>query len=150
MPGINKLSDLVSGSAVASWLLIALLIGYFVYKEWPEFRRRMSAGALKAHADAGAARTVSQRLDAIETDIREIKDKLGTDYTRLNTLDEQQRRHMRLVKESLREREIIMEALLGVLESLQEQGANGHTKQAAAKIRNYLNEQAHRHEERSN
>ena len=41
------------------------------------------------------------------------------------------------------ELKIIMEALLGALGGLQELGANGPTKEAKAKIQNYLNSKAH-------
>lgn len=36
----NKIMELVTGDQVAAWLLIAFLVGYFIYKEWPEFKRR--------------------------------------------------------------------------------------------------------------
>ena len=49
-------------------------------------------------------------------------------------------------QESLEEREVIMQALLGVLGGLQEIGANGPTKDAKAKVEKYINKQAHRRE----
>ena len=52
-----------------------------------------------------------------------------------------------MVEDSLEDRQIIMEALLGALGGLQELGANGPTKEAENKIRTYLNKQAHRNEE---
>ena len=49
----------------------------------------------------------------------------------------------RMIADSLEEREILMQAMLGVLGGLQEIGANGPTKKAEEQIRNYLNRKAH-------
>ena len=51
-----------------------------------------------------------------------------------------------IVTESLEEREILMQAMLGVLGGLQELGANGPTKEAKATIQEYINKQAHKRE----
>lgn len=140
---MNKLSELVTGESVALWILIALIVGYFVYKEWPEFRKRMSAKEVKEQKEEDEDRTVEERLDKIETDVGEIKEKLNRDYDRINELVAKQKHYQTLVEDSLEEREIIMEALLGALGGLQELGANGPTKEAEGKIRAYLNKQAH-------
>ena len=34
---MTKLAELVEGESLVAWLLIAILVVYFVYKEWPEF-----------------------------------------------------------------------------------------------------------------
>ena len=39
------LGETVSGDSLISWLVIAFLVGYFIYKEWPEFKRRMTSGS---------------------------------------------------------------------------------------------------------
>ena len=39
--------ELVTGDQVAAWILIAFLVGYFIYKEWPEFSRRVSGEAVE-------------------------------------------------------------------------------------------------------
>ena len=77
------------------------------------------------------------------TDVRQIKDKLDLDYNRLNEMERWKMSMQRLAADSLEEREILMQALLGVLGGLQEIGANGPTKAAEAKIRDYLNKKAH-------
>ena len=46
----------------------------------------------------------------------------------------------------LEEREILMQAMLGVLGGLQELGANGPTQEATDAIHKYINKQAHRRE----
>ena len=125
-------------------MVIAALFIYFIYKEWPEFRRRVSGSAVKEVND----KTVSERLTAIEKDISEIKTKLDIDYTRLNDMDRWKKSMQQIVTESLEEREILMQAMLGVLGGLQELGANGQTEEAKDTIQTYINKQAHRRDGR--
>ena len=123
-----------------TWLVIAFLFGYFIYKEWPEFKRRVSGSAVKEVND----KTVCERLTAIENDVKEIKAKLEIDYTRLNDMDRWKKSMEQIVTESLEEREILMQAMLGVLGGLQELGANGPTEEAKDTIQTYINKQAHK------
>ena len=137
---MDKVADLVSGESIVAWLIIAALFLYFLYKEWPEFWRRVSSKAGKEHAD----RTVIERLATIERRLDSIDQKLQRDYDHINDIEAETRRRKKLDEESLEEREIIMRALLGVLEGRQEIGANGPTKAAHAEIKDYLNKQAHK------
>lgn len=144
---ISKIGEMISGDSLVAWLLIAVIVAYFIYKEWPEFRKRVSAKAVQDQKEETSDKTVEERLERIEADVNEIKLKLNRDYDRINDLVIKQKRYQKMVEDSLEEREIIMEALLGALGGLQELGANGHTKEAENKIRTYLNKQAHRNEE---
>lgn len=137
---MDILKELVSPDQVITWMVIAALFIYFIYKEWPEFRRRVSGSAVKEVTD----KTVSERLTAIEKDISEIKTKLDIDYTRLNDMDRWKKSMQQIVTESLEEREILMQAMLGVLGGLQELGANGQTEEAKDTIQTYINKQAHK------
>lgn len=139
----HELMELVTGGQVAAWILIAFLVGYFVYKEWPDFQRRMTGRAVEKERDAAADKTVNARLSAIEDDVRQIKEKLERDFTRLNTMERWKKTITGIAEDSLEERQILMEAMLGVLGGLQEIGANGCTKSAETTIRNYLNRKAH-------
>ena len=134
------LQQAITPEQIILWLIIAFLVGYFIYKEWPEFQRRVSGSAVKAEKD----KSVTDRLTAIEADIREIKGKLEHDYIRLNDIDLWKKSVDRVVAESLEEREIIMHAMLGVLGGLQELGANGQTEEAIDAIHTYINKQAHK------
>lgn len=134
------LQQAISSDQLITWLIIAFLVGYFVYKEWPEFKRRVSGVAVKEVND----KTVGERLTAIEKDISEIKQKLDIDYTRLNDMDRWKKSMEQIVTESLEEREILMQAMLGVLGGLQELGANGPTEEAKDTIQTYINKQAHK------
>ena len=136
---MDKVFSLITPEDALHWLIIALLFGYFIYKEWPEFRKRVSGKALEEAAD----KSVEKRLETIESDVKEIKEKLERDYIRLNDMERWKQSMQKIAADSLEERGIIMQALLGVLGGLQEIGANGHTKDAEAKIREYLNKKAH-------
>ena len=135
--------ELVTADQVLTWILIAILVGYFIYKEWPEFKRRISGGAVAAEKEAAEDKSVNDRLSAIEADVKQIKEKLERDYSRLNDMERWKGGVQRVVADSLEEREILMQAMLGVLGGLQEIGANGPTKKAEEQIRNYLNKKAH-------
>lgn len=143
----NKIMELVTGDQVSTWILIAFLVGYFVYKEWPEFQRRVSGKAVKEEKEAAEDMSVSKRLTAIEEDVKQIKAKLDRDYDRLNVIERWKRTMQSIAEDSLEERKILMQALLGVLGGLQEIGANGPTKEAEKTIRSYLNRKAHEAED---
>ena len=143
----HKILEMITADQVLTWILIALLVGYFIYKEWPEFRRRVSGKAVEEEKEAAEDKSVCDRLSAIEADVKQIKEKLDRDYNRLNDMERWRGSVQRMVADSLEEREILMQAMLGVLGGLQEIGANGPTKKAEEQIRNYLNKKAHTPEE---
>ena len=136
------LQQAVGSDQMILWLVMAFLFGYFIYKEWPEFKRRVSGSAVKEVEN----KSVTDRLSAIEADISQIKKKLDLDYDRLNDMERWKKGMEQIVTESLEEREILMQAMLGVLGGLQELGANGPTKAAKATIQDYINKQAHKRE----
>ena len=140
---INELTDLVTGSQIASWLVIALLVGYFVYKEWPDLRRRISKSAVKEQKDQASNLTIEGRLDSIEGRLGAIEEKLNNDYVRLNAAETKIERFKVEHESEMEELEIIMRALLGVLGGLQELGANGPTKEAEGEIMAYMLKRTH-------
>lgn len=139
----HKLEELITADQMLTWIVIAFLVGYFIYKEWPEFKRRVSGTAVNAVKEAAEDKSVLARLSAIETDVKDIKAKLERDYTRINDMERWRGSMERMIADSLEEREILMQAMLGVLGGLQEIGANGPTKKAEEQIRLYLNRKAH-------
>lgn len=143
---INKLLNMVNGEQLALWCLIAFIVGYFIYKEAPEFRKRISKRALKDQAQSTSTKTIEQRLAALEASINEVNktlhdvtDRLGRDYNRINAMELQTRN-------SLEEREIIMRALLGILEGMDELGVDGATKESKREINQYLSRQSHQYQ----
>ena len=140
---LGKLSELVSGESLGAWLLIALLVGYFIYKEWPDFKRRVTSGALKDQKDELTDQTISDRLSSIEDELKKVNEKLERDYKRINKVETELESYGLQQSSTAEELGIIMEALMGALGGLQELGANGPTKEAKTKIQDYLNKKAH-------
>lgn len=137
---MEKIMELVSGEAIIQWLLIFLLSAYFVYKEYPELKRRITGTTKKALAaeDTAARLTkAEQRLDAFSK-------KLDSDFKRLEGLQRSEEEDKRLMGASLEEREIIMRALLAIIDGLHQLGANGPTTAAHGEITAYLSKQAHK------
>lgn len=148
---VNKISDLVTGEAVIIWLIIAFLVGYFIYKEWPEFKKRVSKGEVKEKTEEMNEKTVSERLDDIErklteldekTDKRltELGNKLAHDYDRINSMEREQKEYKKMQRSSLEERGLIMRALLALMECSPD---NEKIKQSEQEITNYLVRQSH-------
>lgn len=76
-------------------------------------------------------------------DIKVIKEKIGEDNTKLNQLQQIIVKQQKHIEDSLEERELIIRSLLGVVQGLQEVGANGPTKKAEAEIQAYLLKKSH-------
>ena len=53
---VDILSKLVTGDQLVGWLVIGFLVIYFIYKEWPEFKKRVSKSEVKEHKDNEAER----------------------------------------------------------------------------------------------
>lgn len=137
---LSGLQGLVTGEQIAVWLVIAFLVAFFIYKEYPEFKKRITKGALKEQTDEQAEKTVLQRLDAIEKKLEEMNDKLTRDYDRINTMEKEQKELKKLQRNSLEERGIIMRALLALMNGVPE------TKEVSAseqEIQDYLVRQSH-------
>ncbi len=141
---VSKLAEFVTANQIVSWLVMCFLVAYFIYKEYPAFMKRVRASSKKEIQDEVTDKSVEARLESIEIDVKEIKEKLNRDYYRMNEIEKRQQQSERMTADSLEEREIIMRALLGALGGLQELGANGPTKKAEKEINDYLNEQAHK------
>ena len=148
---VNKLAELVTGEQVAIWLIIAFLVGYFIYKEYPELKNRISKSALKEQKDEMSEKTISDRIDAIEKKLDgmekkfdEMNDKLSRDYDRINVMEKQQKKIERMQRNSLEERGIIMRALLAIMEGVPD---NDMVQKSEQEIQDYLVKQSHMQEE---
>lgn len=133
------LQGMVSGDALVSWLIIAFLVGYFAYKEWPEFQRRI--GAKSVQEENG--KTILDRMASMESDVKDIKEKLDRDYRRINDVEKELARHRKDQARDREEMEIIMRGVLAALQGLQQQGCNGTVSDTVDEINTYLNKKAH-------
>lgn len=77
------------------------------------------------------------------SDIKLINEKMGRDYARLNQLQQLTVKQQAYIEDSIEERELILRSLLGVVQGLQEVGANGPTKKTEKEIQDYLLKKSH-------
>ena len=129
---LNGMQSTVTGQDIVTWLVIAVLVLYFFYKEAPEFWKRVST---KAKKDLTAEETNEK--------MRKIDEKLDKDFQRLNHLEARVEDLRKEQNDSKEESEIMMRAMLGVLKGLQDLGANSITTGSEAEIQQYLNRKAH-------
>lgn len=141
---IKALENMVTGEQVVTWLIIFFLVAYFIYKEWPELKRRISKGPVDAQAKEQSDRTVGEHLESIEIRLAGIEEKLARDYERMNRFDRDIRRNRSEIDEFIEENAIMMRAMLSVLKGLQELGTNGPTKESQKELEDWLNKKAHR------
>ena len=137
---INGLQSTITGGQITTWIIIAFLVGYFIYKEAPEFKRRVSKDAIDEKEQAQIEKTLFERLDAIEKKLNELDEKLANDYDRINAMEKEQRAYRKMQKNSLEERGIIMRALLALMEGSEE---NDRVRASEKEINEYLIKTAH-------
>lgn len=136
----KKILELIPADQFLIWFLIFLVVAFFIYKEWPEFWKRVSSKTAKDQKDL----TIEGRMDSIEKKLDSIESKLERDYDRINILELEFKRSKNAMAASQKESEIMMRAMLNVLKSLQELGSNGSTNDSQVEIQNWLNEQSHK------
>ena len=141
---MDKIANLVTGEAVLQWLIIFLLIVYFVYKEYPDFKARMTGGTKKELEEETREKGVEERLAKVEERLADVEGKLKKDYISLEELLRAEQEDKRILQASLEEREITMRALLAIIDGLHEIGANGPTTAAHEELTTYLSKQAHK------
>lgn len=96
-----------------------------------------------ARTKANNYEELSKSIQKNTADIELINQKIGRDYARLNQIFQVTEKQQKYIEESLEERELILKSLLGVVQGLQEIGANGPTKKAEAEIQEYLLRKSH-------
>ena len=146
---ISEIQNAVPKDSFITILLAIFLIGYFAYKEWPEFKKRMQQPAVRSAEDIAVQQDMADKLASIERQIGRLNEKTNNDFYRLENLESAMSDIKTSVGHSLEERELIMNALIGVLRGLQELGSNGPTKQSEHELMEFLNNRAHDQNEHS-
>lgn len=141
---IKQLEGAVEADTFFQILLVLFLVGYFCYKEYPDFKKRMTFGSVAAAKAENTEQDLEKRVTDLEAQMGRFHNKLDADYSRLQNFEADIGDIKAGMKESLDERELMMHALLGVLRGLQELGANGPTKTSEHDIMDFLNDRAHK------
>ena len=141
---MDKIAELVTGEAVLQWVIICILVLYFVYREYPEFKRRITGGTKKDMEEEHREKGMADRLTKVEERLADVEGKLRRDYRSLEELLKDEQEDKRILQASLEEREITMRALLAIIDGLHQIGANGPTTAAHDELTAYLSKQAHK------
>ena len=137
---------------------VVLLILFILYKDWPELKKRISAGPLKERKMEEVDASLEGKISILKDEVRELKmkmlsvdEKLATDFARINSLERETDQMRKLAESSMEERQILMECNLAVLEGIRKLGAKewGNDgppgiRKAADDLHDYLNRKAHR------
>lgn len=130
------IKEQIGDNLILLMILLLALFGYFVYKEWPEFRRRVSGQTVEK-------KDIESRLRNIETKLDDLTAKVNRDYARLNALDNMIGCHETEIKDSLEERRLLMTGVLACLKGLKEQGCNGPVTEAITQYEKYMVDKSH-------
>ena len=136
---LEKASDLVSTEFVISVIIVIIALLVVLAKVLPVIIKWFKTDRNAVNQYEELMKAVAQNT----ADIRLINDKIGRDYARLNQLQQLTIKQQGYIEDSLEERELIIRSLLGVVQGLQEVGANGPTKKAEAEIQAYLLRKSH-------
>lgn len=140
---LGKLAEFISAEYLTGWLIALLLFGYLAYKEWPEFRARVSSVAIRERRLEETDATLAGKIGRIEEGLEEINDKLDRDYRRLNDLERWQRQEEALSERLERELALMMRGMFACLEGLQQLGANGETTKIKDELSDFLIKTTH-------
>ena len=147
---ISKLAGMVDGEMFVLILIALIVIAYFIYKEWPEFQKRVSKSSMKEKEDEITGNGIAKELGTIKVSIDELRDSLdevkerqSRDYKRLNSLETENDRQQRSLTDSLKERKLLMKGIMACLDGLEQQGCNHTVPSTKMEIHTYLNEAAH-------
>lgn len=130
------LKEQIGDNPVLLVLLLLILLAYFIYKEWPEFKRRISGQTVEK-------KDIESRLKSIEGKIDDLTTKVNRDYARLNALEDDLKGHEKEIRESLEERRLLMTGVLACLKGLKEQGCNGPVTEAISQYESYMISKSH-------
>ena len=149
---------LTSPEAIAYVTPVVLLILYILYKDWPDLKKRISAGPLKERKMEEADASLEGKISILKDEVRELKmkmlsvdEKLATDFARINSLERETDQMRKLAESSMEERQILMECSLAMLKGIRELGAKEwgndgppSVKKAEDDLQDYLTSKAHR------
>lgn len=140
---LGQITNLIDGQALLQWIIMAAIVGYFLYKAYPEFKSRFTANTKKEVEEKYKDENLEKRVDMLEKTIKDIDLKLSSDYIRLEAMEEKLERTSAVGRITLEESEVIMRALLACLDGIMQLGADGSTHVASKEITDYLTKRAH-------
>lgn len=134
----NVLQNAVTPEQVGIWILIAFLVCFFVYKEWPEFKKRVS-GCDREKVDTA----MMDKINKIAETVEKVKEGQDDSARRIEALEQEIARQKNEISCSLEERRLMMMGLMACLDGLEQQGCNHTVPSTKQTLSEYLNNKAH-------
>lgn len=123
-------------------VIVLCAVVVFCIKAAPSVIKAFNSMRFKVNHLESLEKAIEKNTSNIEL-INQKIGKIGRDFARLNATEKAIERQEKYTLDSLEERELILRSLLGVIQGLQEIGANGPTKKAEAEIQAYLLRRSH-------
>lgn len=146
MEELESVSKVVPTQYIVWTVIVIAALVVICVKAFPKIKTWFEVARTRVNDKDALIKSVKkhgEEIERIRQDISEINQKIGRDYARLNQIQQINTRQQKYIEESLEERELIIRSLLGVVQGLQEVGANGPTKKAEAEIQAYLLRKSH-------
>lgn len=150
MNDFEKLSGYVPVQYIIWTLAVVVVLVVVIYKCYPTVKGWFEAARKSANKRDDIDETLekhNKKLEELRGEIQKINKKLSNDHTDINKIEEITIKQQKYIEESMEERELIIRSLLGVVQGLQEVGANGPTKKVEKEIQDYLVKKAHKNPE---
>lgn len=125
---------------IVFWVIMFCAVIYLLIKFIPKLVKVFSN--LRKHINN--LESIADNVKKNTEDIKMISDTMKKDDVRISNLEAYQQHSYQYISDSLEERELIIRSLLGVVQGLQEIGADGPTKKAESEIQEYLVRKSHR------
>lgn len=143
---MNYIANEVTSKEFFTFLFCTVLVGYFLYKEWPEARRRIIARYTQEQNQEEADRNLASRVAQTERRLDEHQEMLSRDYNRLRDLTDAVEVNRRKTTQALEEMALIIEGFSVLLASLENAGDTQMTQRIRKmedKLNEYLRAKAH-------
>lgn len=147
MEDLTKLSGYVPVQYIVWTVIVLITIIVIINKYYPKIRDWFEV-ARKAENKRENIDELLERhnkeLEELKLEIQKINKKLSNDQREISKIEDITFKQQRYIEDSTEERELIIRSLLGVVQGLQEVGANGPTKKAEKEIQDYLIKKSHK------
>lgn len=147
MDDLEKLSGYVPVQYIVWTVLVLLAVIVIIYKCYPKikswFETARKAENKREDIDELLEKH-NKELEELKQEIQKINKKLSNNQSEISKIEEITMKQQQYIEDSMEERELIIRSLLGVVQGLQEVGANGPTKKAEKEIQDYLVKKAHK------
>ena len=148
MDDLTKLSGYVPVQYIIWAIVVLIALAVVIYKCYPTVKKWFEAARKAENKREDIDELLdkhNKELEELKQEIQKINKKLSNDQSEISKIEDITVKQQQYIEDSMEERELIIRSLLGVVQGLQEVGANGPTKKAEKEIQDYLVKKAHQH-----